>query len=39
METWGTPASMLAQGEPCPFKKAFLFFETKEISSNIQNLI
>ena len=39
MEPWDTPASILTQGEACPFKKPQLFSETKEISDNIQDLI
>ena len=30
MEPWGRPASILAQGEACPFKMALCFLEQTE---------
>ena len=30
METWGTPASMLAQGEACPFKTIRCFLKPRK---------
>ena len=31
MEPWGTPASILAQGEACPFKTTLCFLKLRKL--------